>query len=469
MLGTDILAKAKSHVGEEYIFGANVPLENSNWTGPWDCAEFVSWLVYQSYGIIFGCGTQTLDEAEPYTGYWADDARSKGILIPIEQASRTPGAFLIRKPQSNPKRVGHIGVALGDGTIYEAAGVNFGVRVGPIAGRRWDLGMLLPGVTYAGASIQSPAGPVETPLIIRRATPASFDDLVVTVQEALRAKGIDPGRIDGLFGPATEKAVLAFQLKNGLVADGEVGPSTGRALGLDLWGPAPTQGTSVPGAMQPNFQPIATLISSDAFGVIVNKSESFADIKSEYEQLFSTCVVQDKNDEIASLANRIVVSRDRYATFVASYSGQLAQNMPWYFVALVHAMESSGDVGRFRTHLHNGDPLTHPTVQVPKGRPNPSGSNFTWEESARDALSLQKLDVQTDWSLGRMLYYFERYNGFGPRRKGHATAYLWSYSNHYIKGKYVADGVWSNDAVSKQPGVASILKRLADEGSALIL
>jgi murein L,D-transpeptidase YcbB/YkuD len=47
-----------------------------------------------------------------------------------------------------------------------------------------------------------------------------------------RALGIDPGPSDGSFGPHTAAAVLAFQLMNGLVADGEAGPQTLKALGL---------------------------------------------------------------------------------------------------------------------------------------------------------------------------------------------------------------------------------------------
>jgi lysozyme family protein len=38
------------------------------------------------------------------------------------------------------------------------------------------------------------------------------------------------------------------------------------------------------------------------------------------------------------------------------------------------------------------------------------------------------------------------------------TPYLWSFTNHYTKGKFVADGKFDANAVSKQCGAAAILK-----------
>src|SRR5207247_4476109 len=46
----------------------------------------------------------------------------------------------------------------------------------------------------------------------------------------LKAKGFDPGEVDGVLGRQTIAAVKAFQKANGLADDGVVGPQTTGAL-----------------------------------------------------------------------------------------------------------------------------------------------------------------------------------------------------------------------------------------------
>jgi lysozyme family protein len=475
MQGSDILERAQSHLGERYILGAHAPLSNKTWSGPWDCAEYASWLAYQTYGIVYGCGTTGLSGADPYSGFWADDARKRGRKVSAAVAAATPGAFLVRLPITQPiKRIGHVAISMGNGSVYEAASAKLGVRVGPIEGRRWDMGVLLPGVDYdnridEGTELaQDEADELTSPsvLILRQQESPTFDDHVVEVQAALKDRGFDPGKIDGLFGPITEAAVYSYQLAEGLLPDGEVGPLTGGALGLSYWpdaGGAMASGTGAANVGRSD-RPDIILLNGDAFGAVVDTSTSFAEIQAEYPRLFQSCVV-NSNGEILELARRISANRDRYERLVAGFRGHSNRGTPWFFIALLHAMEASGDVGRFKTHLHNGDPLTRPTTHVPKNRPSSSGSNFTWEESARDALALEGFASESDWSLPRMLYMLERFNGMGPRKRGHATAYLWSYSNHYIKGKFISDHVWDDEAVSKQPGAAAILKQLVSDGA----
>ncbi len=54
---------------------------------------------------------------------------------------------------------------------------------------------------------------------------------VAALQIGLQAHGFDPGPIDGVRGPMTRTAVVAFQRKHGIRATGKVGRATRRALG----------------------------------------------------------------------------------------------------------------------------------------------------------------------------------------------------------------------------------------------
>lgn len=131
--------------------------------------------------------------------------------------------------------------------------------------------------------------------------------------------------------------------------------------------------------------------------------------------------------------------------------------VPWQVVAVIHGMECGFSWSK---HLHNGDPLTARTVQIPRGRPTTGTPPFSWVESAVDALIYDGLD-DVEWDdLEESLESIERYNGLGYRKRGINSPYLWSGTQHYKQGKFIKDGVYSDAAVSKQLGVVPLLKEL---------
>jgi lysozyme family protein len=182
------------------------------------------------------------------------------------------------------------------------------------------------------------------------------------------------------------------------------------------------------------------------------------DLRQQYQILFNSCVVSDSHiSDVNQVIAQILPKQARYQS-VAEPLG-----IPWYFVALVHTMETSLN---FKRHLHNGDPLTARTVHVPAGRPLAGQPPFTWEQSATDALRFEGLANLPDWSLPAILYRLESYNGFGYRKLRPAinSPYLWSFSNHYTAGKFTSDHGFDPQAVSKQCGAAVILFKMAQDG-----
>lgn len=61
----------------------------------------------------------------------------------------------------------------------------------------------------------------------------SKGEKVWKLQERLQALGYYQGQVDGQFGPGTQEAVIAFQKKNGLLADGMAGEETQAVLYSD--------------------------------------------------------------------------------------------------------------------------------------------------------------------------------------------------------------------------------------------
>ncbi len=189
----------------------------------------------------------------------------------------------------------------------------------------------------------------------------------------------------------------------------------------------------------------------------MSRRRDYASLSAEYERLFASSALRPERSEtarwhLAMLRN----ARSRYEQV-----GRLT-GVPWHFIGVIHGLEASFN---FRAHLHNGDfPLSRRTRQVPSGRPRVWLPPDDWASSAKDALALLGFTGQSDWSLARTLYRLEAYNGLGYRSYGVPSPYLWSFSNHYARGKFVSDGKWNASARSQQCGAAVMLKLLNDAG-----
>lgn len=330
-------------------------------------------------------------------------------------------------------------------------------------GPRWTTGpvAVAEGFGMAGTAISAP-----TPLPVEPFDAASFEadaslvrsaDLNLDAIEALadaRSPGIGGVAIESAGGAATgnpnaaslnriaDEAAAAFArrpLLNRLVAlqDSASDPAAAEYIGalLSLY----TSGTRM-------HTPLA----------VVESGLSFEELKPKYEALYASCQIRpERAGEVAWHRQKLEQYRPRYEV-VAAKTG-----VPWWFIGVAHALETSFN---FNGHLHNGDPLAARTVRVPKNRPAVWIPPTDWESSALDALAYKNFSGLADWSLAASLYRWESYNGFGYYAQNIHSPYLWSYSKHYTKGKFVADHEFDPDAVSKQCGAVVMLKALEVAG-----
>ena len=137
----------------------------------------------------------------------------------------------------------------------------------------------------------------------------SRGDDVKKVQQKLIQFGYMTGTADGRYGEKTRDAVLWFQRKNGLTADGKVGARTAAALGVTLSGgsstSASTTASASAGIVSADHRLLAKLVYAEARGepykgqvavaaVVLNrvKSASFPNTVSGviYQRNAFTCV-----------------------------------------------------------------------------------------------------------------------------------------------------------------------------------
>ncbi len=157
-----------------------------------------------------------------------------------------------------------------------------------------------------------------------------------------------------------------------------------------------------------------------------------------------------RGPEFLPVARRLVAAKARYQAVEAR------TGIPWPFIAVTHQRESSQNWSR---SLAQGDPWNERSTHVPAGR----GPFKSWEEAAYDALvnCAPHAARNKDWSIGGLLTLLERYNGVGYVNRGLPSPYLWSGTDQYSRGKYVADGVFDPDEVDKQLGCAGLIMAMS--------
>ena len=175
-------------------------------------------------------------------------------------------------------------------------------------------------------------------------------------------------------------------------------------------------------------------------------------LRARYQNLWDTMVVQPQHvKEVNSIAMKIYGAKLNYTSIANEVK------IPWCIVGIIHYMECDLD---FSSNLANGDSIQRRTVNEPKGRPLGGEPPFSFNYCAIDALTYDRIINLTKDDIPRLLWALTKYNGFGYDKRGLNSPYIWGFTNHYTKGKYVADGKYDPEAVSKQIGCAPLLKKL---------
>ncbi|MFT5584760.1 MAG: lysozyme family protein [Cognaticolwellia sp.] len=158
------------------------------------------------------------------------------------------------------------------------------------------------------------------------------------------------------------------------------------------------------------------------------------------------------NHEMASFKKHWIQYKAKYLAVSAEAS------VPAELIAAIHWRESSGS---FKKYLHQGDPLGKQAVNVPTNIP----IFHDWHKAAVHALTMKDKAANRD-NLGvnagtedpaTLASYAEAYNGLGYHNKKTASPYVYSGTDAYTSGKYVADSQYSSSAVDKQLGVITMM------------
>ena len=157
-----------------------------------------------------------------------------------------------------------------------------------------------------------------------------------------------------------------------------------------------------------------------------------------------------RGPEFVAVASRLMSAKPQYQEIEAR------TGVPWAIIAVIHERESGQDWSK---SLAQGDPWNKVSTHVPKGR----GPFTSFGLAAVDALEncAPYAARWKDWTPGGSLTLLEQYNGLGYASRGLPSPYIWSGTDQYERGKYVADGVFDANAIDKQLGCAGLLMAMS--------
>jgi lysozyme family protein len=190
-------------------------------------------------------------------------------------------------------------------------------------------------------------------------------------------------------------------------------------------------------------------------------SYSFGALSGEYTNLLASMMIAPEREDELDARAKVILARAANEDYAAV---AVATGVPKLWAVASFEREAGSD---YRLSPAQGDPWDEVSRNVPRGR----GPFASWAAAAIDAYRLDGLDRvgAANWTWPRACYYGELFNGFGYRSHGVNTPYLWSWSNNYRRGKYIADGEWSPSTVDEQCGMIPLMVALLKRDPTLSL
>lgn len=207
--GHDVCREALRHRGKRYVFGAEARCSDPN-PSAFDCSELTEY-VHCRLGVYLPDGVYGQLEY----------GRRKRTLIPVGQATGITGALLLRGPNE------HVAVSLGNGSTIEAANPRVGVQVLSAFNRGWTHGMLVPGVSYGPRPAEPAASDQSAAVRFALARMARARELLPSARNLPTPLG--PG-LKSLYVVVLQRVVNCISPERRLVEDGMYGPATSRAV-----------------------------------------------------------------------------------------------------------------------------------------------------------------------------------------------------------------------------------------------